>query len=340
MASSKRKGLLIGLLLLLLLLSACAVSPSTPSVPYPTPLPAVPEARGPLADIRLWAYQLQGQNEGDNLQKLADSRYDLLVIEQTRSVKSEESYDSKADVTILKGSTNSSGEKKLVVCYIDVGEAESYRWYWQKGWRVGSPEWIVAPDPDGWDENYPVKFWRQEWKNIVKEYVNRIIEDGYDGIYLDWLEVYSFEPVIRAAKAEGLDARMELIRFVRELAEYARDKKPGFLLIAQNASELGGFSEYVEVFDAIAQEAIWYEGGGDPDTAEQPGDVLIDPEDSAEYLANLKAWQRQGKPVFNVEYAQQPAHAQRAYRLGKEQGFKAYVTLRPLDALTSTPPEP
>lgn len=339
-AASRRKALLVGLLPLLLFLSACAGSPSTPNVPSAMPPPAVPEARGPLARVRSWAYQIQNQSQGDNLRRLADSRYDLLVIDQTRSVKGEESYDSRAAVARLKDSPNSSGGKKLVVCYIDVGEAESYRWYWQKGWRVGSPEWIVAPDPDGWDENYPVKFWRQEWKSIVEEYVSRIIEDGCDGIYLDWLEVYSFEPVAKAARAERLDVRRELIAFVRDLARYSRVRKPGFILIAQNASELVRVPEYVDLFDAIAQEAIWYEGGGDPDTADQPGDVPVGSEDSAEYLTNLKLWQRQGKPVFNVEYAQQPAHVQRAYRLGMEQGFKTYVTLRPLDALTRTPPEP
>lgn len=291
-----------------------------------------------LANVRYFAYQIQSQDVPGNIAKLAASHYDMLVIDQTRSVKGEESYNSRADVARLKNSANSTGGKKLVVCYIDVGEAESYRWYWRRGWRVGSPEWIVAPDPDGWDENYPVKFWRRAWMDIEKRYIDRIIADGYDGIYLDWLEVYSFVPVQRAAKREGLVTRIELTKFVTELARYARAKKPGFLVIAQNASELGAFPTYVSRFDAIAQEDIWYDGGGDPDTGTQQGDVPLDPEDSRWMVANLKKWQALGKPVFDIEYARRAANVGRAYRLGKANGFRTYVTLRLLDRLTATPP--
>ena len=293
---------------------------------------------GTLKDIRFFAYQIQSQEEGDNVRKLADSRYDMLVIDQARSLKGEEGYESAADVARLKSSMGSSGRKKVVVCYLDVGEAESYRRYWQDTWRVGDPEWIVAPDPDGWDGNYPVKFWRPEWKRIMNEAMDRIIEDGYDGIYLDWLEVYSFEQVARTAREEGLDPRAELVKFVRELARRARSKKPGFLLIAQNAAELGSVPEYVELFDAVAQEGIFYEGAGDPDTGEIMGDVHRAPEDTGELLRDLALWQERGKPVFDVEYAQQPSNVRRAYTLGEEHGFKTYVTLRMLDALSQTPP--
>lgn len=294
------------------------------------------KSKNSLENVRFWAYQIQ--NTEDNIQKLASSHYDFLIIDQTRSLRGEENYNSKADVLLLKNSPNSSGGRKIVLCYMDVGEAESYRWYWQEGWRIGNPDWIVAEDPDGWDENYPVKFWKDEWKDIMKRYVDRIIEDGYDGVYLDWLEVYSFEPVAAAAEAEGLDARVELIKFVRELHQYAHKKDPDFLFIAQNAAELGEYPDYLKLFDAISQEAIWYDGGGDPDTAEHPGDVPVDPEDSNRYVNNLKKWQQLKKPVFNVEYAQKPSNVERAYWLGLYYGFKTYVTLRPLETLTNTPP--
>ncbi|MBU4179736.1 MAG: endo alpha-1,4 polygalactosaminidase [Actinobacteria bacterium] len=293
---------------------------------------------GAIEDVRFFAYQIQDQSWDGNLQKLIDSHYDLLIIDQTRSVKGEEGYDSKGEVARLKGSENSTGGNKIVVCYIDVGEAESYRWYWRDGWKVGDPEWIVAPDPDGWDENYPVAFWDEEWKGIMREAIDGIIEDGYDGIYLDWLEVYSFEPVADAAAAEGLDARDELVEFVRELADHAHSRKPGFLFIAQNAAELGSIPEYVGLFDAIAQEAIWYDGGGDPDSGETEGDVPVDPELTDEYLGALALWRKAGKQVFDVEYAEEPVNTKRAYRLGEDHGFKTYVTLRPLEALTGTPP--
>ena len=291
-----------------------------------------------LKKVRFWAYQIQGQDEDNNIKKLASSHYDLLVIDQTRSIKGEETYNSQKDIALLKKSSNSYGEKKIVVCYLDIGEAESYRWYWRKNWRIGKPAWILAKDPDGWDENYPVRFWDDEWKKIIKQYLDRIIADGYDGVYLDWLEVYSFKPVAEAAKAEGLNSRQELIRFISQLSRYARSKRPGFIVIAQNAAELGRFPQYVRLFDAIAQEAIWYDGAGDPDLKEKVGDVPVDSENSKEYIDNLKRWQQLGKPVFNVEYAQSSSKVKRAYQMGKRYKFKTYVSLRLLDELTKTPP--
>lgn len=172
----------------------------------------------------------------------------------------------------------------------------------------------------------------------MEKAIDRIIADGYDGIYLDWLEVYSFGPVEEAADEEGLDSREELIDFVTELARYARSKKPDFIFVAQNGAELGRDPAYVRVFDGIAQEAIWYDGSGDPDTGNRPGDSRVDPEDSQDYLDQLARWSELGRPIFNVEYAARSENARRAYRLGAENGFKTYVTLRPLAALTKNKP--
>ncbi len=297
-----------------------------------------PQPNNPLETISFLAYQIQNQHEGSNLQTLINSHYDLLIVDHTRSIIGEENYDSKADVTLLKNSTNSSGGKKIVVCYIDVGEAESYRWYWQGGWEIGNPDWIVAEDPDGWDENYPVKFWKDEWLTIMKQFIDRVIEDGYDGIYLDWLEVYSFTEVASAAQNEGIDPKSKLIEFVGKLRDYALSKKSDFIMIAQNAAELGDSSEYVNLFDAIAQEAIWFDGAGDPDTGEQPGDVAQDTETSNNYINNLEKWQQLGKPIFNIEYAQNSSNVAAAYQLGKKNNYKTYVSLRLLNSLTQTPP--
>lgn len=292
----------------------------------------------PLKNIRFWAYQIQDQNAGDNLEKLIDSHYDLLVIDQTRSLKGESSYDSKKEVDMLKDSKGQSGKNKIVLCYLDVGEAESYRWYWRDGWRVGNPDWIVTVDPDGWDENYPVKFWKKEWKTIVKKSIDMIIDDGYDGLYLDWLEVYSNVDVATAAQREDLDPKTELIDFIKDLGSYARSKRASFIIVAQNGAELGDDEAYLDVFDGISQEAIWYDGGGDPDGTEQVGNVEQNHKLTKEYLDYLDVWKEAGKPVLDVEYATDSDKVRRAYELGREDDFKTYVTTRPLNKLTDTPP--
>lgn len=291
----------------------------------------------PLKNIKSWAYLIENQHLDGTIQKLADSTYDMLVIDQTRSVKEDEQYNSKSDVSILQSSYNSQNQNKIVLSYLNIGEAESYRWYWNDQWKIGNPGWIVAKDPDNWDENYPVLFWDEEWKNIVQQSIKRIVDDGYNGVYLDWLEIYSFEPVQKAAKSQGLDSRTELTYFIKELVEYAHALNPNFIFIAQNASELGEYSDYITLFDGIAQEAIWFDGEGDPDSGNTPGDVKQDIEESNEYITNLQAWQRAEKPVFHVEYAEIPSNVDYSYEEGKKFHFITYVTLCPLDKLTSPP---
>ena len=324
-------GTLRGLLTGAIALIPVACMDGNPSSPGPG-------QGGLLSDVQLWAYQIQDQHLGDNMQLLAESHYDMLVIDQTRSIAGEDGYDSAGDVAYLHSTSGSQGQSKLVICYMDVGEAEDYRYYWQQGWEVGDPEWIAGEDPDGWDGNYPVLFWYDEWQEIIADYLDGIIEDGYDGAYLDCLEAYCFEPVDSAAAAQGLDAEEELICFVGWIEDYVHARDPDFLIIAQNASEMGIYPSYVSAFDAIAQEAIWYDGGGDPDTGDIPGDMPVDPELTQEYLDNLSEWRDQGRPVFDVEYCQQAANVEEAYENGASEGFVTYCTLTPLDCLTQNPP--
>ncbi len=287
---------------------------------------------GTLGDVETWMYQIQDQHLDGNIEALGATHYDMLVIDQTRSISGEEGWDSAGDVAYLK----STG--KIVICYIDVGEAEDYRYYWQSAWEVGNPVWIAGEDPDGWDGNYPVLFWHDEWKAIMAEYLTRIINDGYDGIYLDWLEAYDFEPVVEAAEAAGEDPEDLLVEYVHWIEDFVHTRNPDFIIIAQNATEMGYRSDYLQAFDGIAQEAVWFDGGGDPDTGEIPGDVPVESQWTEEYLASLQYWKSAGLPVFNCEYCQEPSNTQAAYSSGAENGYRTLCTLRPLDQVTGTPP--
>lgn len=320
-------GTLVVVLATILSLSGCTATPEGH--------PGSPSAvSGALSDIEYWAYQIQDQTADDNLDLLAESDYELLVIDQTRSLLGEPGYDSAGDVVYLKDGL----EGRIVVCYWDVGQAESYRWYWEDDWEIGDPAWIVAEDPDGWDENYPVVFWDPDWQDIMLEGLDMIIDDGYDGVYLDWLEIYDFEPVVERAEEEGLDPEEELVAFVELLAEHARERDPEFLFIAQNAAEMGRIPAYRDVFDAVAQEAVWFDGEGDPNAAEQAADMFQDEEWTLEYLDDLEIWLEEGILVLDVEYAIEPGNAAEAYRLSDDEGFVPYVTTRPLAQLTDTPP--
>lgn len=87
----------------------------------------------------------------------------------------------------------------VVVAYFSIGEAENYRYYWQNSWVDSPPAWLGPVNPD-WAGNYKVRFWMSDWKDILfgvesgdnKSYLDRIIDQGFDGIYLDIVDAYYY----------------------------------------------------------------------------------------------------------------------------------------------------
>ena len=97
------------------------------------------------------------------------------------------------DIARLKIKNN--GSQRLVICYMSIGEAEDYRYYWQKEWKVGEPIWLEKENPD-WKGNYKVRYWEEEWKSLIlgdnSAYLDKIINLGFDGVYLDIIDGFEY----------------------------------------------------------------------------------------------------------------------------------------------------
>ena len=99
----------------------------------------------------------------------------------------------------------------MCLAYLNVGQAEDYRSYWQSEWRApadsarGTPDFMVSVDPDGWPGNYPVTYWDPRWKRVLFGHraalLDQILEDGFDGVYLDWVLGYQEPAVADAARS-------------------------------------------------------------------------------------------------------------------------------------------
>ena len=81
--------------------------------------------------------------------------------------------------------------KRIVIAYLSIGEAEDYRFYWNKKWNKKKPNWIVKEN-ENWEGNYIVKYWSPEWKNIIKKYQKKLDEIGVDGYLLDTVDTYQY----------------------------------------------------------------------------------------------------------------------------------------------------
>lgn len=313
---------------------------------------------GALADVRYWLYLIDVNLAPETVTLIENSAYDLVVLDFISSEASNTDYPMAEVIARL----HNAPHPKSVVAYIDIGQAESYRTYWQPGWGIGNPDWIAGADPDGWEGNFPVAYWRDEWRAIwlgSNGYLQAIVDAGFDGVYLDWVEAYSDENVLAIAKQDGVDAQREMIRWVGDLAAFGRARRPGFVVIAQNAAELATFDDYVATIDAIAQEQVWFDGAADNDP---PGDCPL-PRAEAEvdtpayyeslsppcrtqydqypdstlhvsseaYLRDLQLAQSKGLIILTVDYALDPENVAWVYRTSRELGFVPFAGSRALD---------
>ncbi|WP_459926194.1 endo alpha-1,4 polygalactosaminidase [Flavobacterium covae] len=97
------------------------------------------------------------------------------------------------EINQLKNKEN--GGRRLVISYMSIGEAESYRYYWQTNWFANKPSWLDEENPD-WKGNFKVKYWDEKWQNIIygnnNSYLKKILDANFDGVYLDIIDAFDY----------------------------------------------------------------------------------------------------------------------------------------------------
>ena len=133
--------------------------------------------------------------KSDFLAAIQSTNYDVVLIDLFFN---DGTALTSGDITSLK--TKGNGHSRLVICYMSIGEAENYRYYWQPGWRPGNPEWLDRRNIN-WPGNYKVRYWYTEWQAIIYgdtqtngyvSYLKQIIDAGFDGVYLDIIDAFEY----------------------------------------------------------------------------------------------------------------------------------------------------
>lgn len=162
--------------------------PAYPAGPYAVNAANVPD----LAAAKNFLYLINPElfdNKQAFLNALQATNYDLFVLDlffNGVALTAE-------DVASLK--TKANGGSRLVICYMSIGEAEDYRYYWQADWNQNRPSWLEAENPD-WPGNFKVRYWEQGWQDIIfgndASYLARIVNAGFDGVYLDIIDAFEY----------------------------------------------------------------------------------------------------------------------------------------------------
>ena len=334
--------------LLPLLVAAGGTLSAQRGEPCPDPADRSPPsfAAGALAGTR-WLFQLQ---EASPIE-IAATTFDTVVMDYSTDGTEAGRYGAGA-LAVLK-----AGGARQALAYLSIGEAEDYRYYFQPGWlsRSGGPPggqapcWLSRRNPQ-WKGNYKVQYWSQDWQRIVLGYLDRIIGDGFDGVYLDIVDAYLYWSDPGNGESFSLsegEAAARMINLVQRIAFQARAvrRKPDFLIVPQNGEGLldydqgfGGLEAggYLKTIDGIGVEDLYY----DRTRAQNVEAIAL----RKQYLDRIKA---AGKKVVVLDYVDDGSRPVRAIvgeflRRARSDGFFPYAarTDRALDCINVFPGQP
>jgi cysteinyl-tRNA synthetase, unknown class len=269
-----------------------------------------------LNAAKSWAIQLQNVDPAE----IKLSPYDLVVIDYGFDRLNSTGFPRE----VLDGMrSRPDGMRRLILSYLNVGEVDDFRYYWQARWSLERPDWLGVQNAES-PGNYLVKYWDPAWQAILygnlESYVGRILNAGFDGVYVDGAD--RFERWKRTRPS----AATEMITLIGALAAYGRKERNGFLVVPQNGEALLSDAGYVRSIDGFAREDLLYS-----EKAPEMRNSNASIRDSTRRLQWAVA---AGKPVFVIEYTSNPQLAASMLREIRKLGFIGYVADRDLKALS------
>ena len=254
-----------------------------------------------------WLYQLQDADPSE----ISLTGFDTVVMDYSSDGSDSGKY-TPAEINDIKISGIQA------IAYLSIGEAENYRYYFNNSWISGTqpgdnaPCWLNRTNPE-WEGNYKVQYWSEAWQQIILGYLDKIIDQGFDGVYLDIID--GFEYWSSSSNGEGYyiseeEAALRMINFVKRIAYHARVTRGrnGFLIIPQNGENILDFDsgisylgadDYINTISGIGIEDLYYD-----EIHPIPG---AETDYRLPYINQIKS---AGKKVLVVDYLDTGTHAE------------------------------
>jgi cysteinyl-tRNA synthetase len=220
-----------------------------------------------------------------------------------------------------------SDGNRRIVAYLSIGEAEDYRPYWKKEWKGdGRPDFLVEENKE-WKGNFRVCYWRKDWQAIIAAYLETIINQGFDGVYLDIVDGYEF---FEKGKDNCVNSetkrtyRQDMKLFVTDIVKRAKQHSARFMVIQQNAQALFEDGEYMSQLDGIGAEDV-FTNGKRPQKEREINETI----------GYLKKAQAKGLTVVLVDYPKDAELQQFVCKNAVKNGLDVLITNRGLTKLGS-----
>ncbi len=233
--------------------------------------------------IHSWAMQL----DGIDLQRLARTALDLIVVDRTRGARGAQPF-TRPELSALRSSR--AGAPRVLLAYVSVGQVETYREHWNPRWHRERPDWLGPEDPD-WPKHHEVRYWLPGWESLVLEEVRRAATQGFDGVYLDRVDAFEVWSQHRRELAPRT-ARRAMAQLVSKVAAAGRAVDPRFVVVIQNGTELTREPGFWSSCDGVSAENLLLDDTGAPLSDDVTGPILED-------LARTRA---AGRVALAVDY--------------------------------------
>jgi cysteinyl-tRNA synthetase, unknown class len=239
--------------------------------------------------------------QGIDLDKISKLPQQLIIIDYSFDGSATGELK-KENVTLLK----KSGKK--VFAYLSIGEAETYRFYWKEEFNNKQPSWIFYENPN-WPGNYKVIFWNSEWQNIIFSYLRRIMDKGFDGVFLDTIDTYK----TYMENNPQYNFKKSMINFIKKIIEIASNEKDkDFKIIFNNAEELAFDDSFImNNITGFVAESLYTDGS---ENYLKESDINLREK-------NLIKLRKNGKYVMVIEYLKNKAKQKELKDRAANRGF-------------------
>lgn len=250
---------------------------------------------------------------GPRLDEIARTNLTPVIIDYSAD-GSEQKRFKKEDLMPLKRMRD--GSVREVLAYVNVGIAERWRWYW-----LSLPKTIIYGPLEGWEGEYYVKFWTDEWVSVILKYIEKIVDAGFDGVLFDWVNIYFSSSLQRYSKFSAVQLRHLMVQTLNRIME----KFPNLVYAFVNGEDiLTSYSELREKVKYVVVEDLFFTANNQ---------LATDTKVFMERLEKLLKLKSYGISVLSVEYIdnQNPFDAENVKRmktyieLARQHGFKHYV---------------
>jgi cysteinyl-tRNA synthetase, unknown class len=158
-----------------------------------------------FTEAKSFLYYIQADNisKEEYIDAISKTNFDIVILDMTYDGMDEWTS---SDIKKIKDGLN-NGNGGYVICYMSIGEAEDYRYYFKEEWispnlfdpghslTKKAPHWLDKENKD-WPGNFKVHYWEKEWKDIIygnqDAYLDKVISKGFDGVYLDIVDAFEY----------------------------------------------------------------------------------------------------------------------------------------------------